>query len=527
MNFVMRTIGRYLIWTWLAHHTHYTNATFWRRATMQARPRDLKPWAWHWMPGYQRFLIKSGLFLTVTVGFWGWYWEHNATVYTILALTLLAVAVGGWQGYRSFRLRKHTREYVNPLHHTLGHQLGYYPARAEEWMTIPTDFKDEDTQGARINLPPGVPVPEEVQKAVSSIVGYKLELTHLSANWHLSGPEPHVIFRPEPQAPRSVSFQDVQELIRNTSGTAPLIGLTKRNQPVYLDLEDDSPHVLVSAGSGGGKSVLAKAVIAQALRHGDRVVICDRKRISHKWAKDLSGVEYHRDIPDIHRALIELSSEGDRRNRLTDHQDALDVGSRIWLIFEEMNATTGKLRQYWEGIREKDDVKSSPAVTALGDLVNMGRQVSMHVMAIGQRIETRTLGGGDIRESFGIRLLARYTVQTWKMLCADVMPMPRKSKTRGRWQTVVAGEALDTQVVFMSDDEAQMLSRERVDLGDKAGTALVGTVTLPEAFGDEYDKLRKAAQRDLRFPEPVVRATGGAHLYRADEVDEWLKERVA
>lgn len=527
MEFVLRTFLKFMIWTWLTHHTHYTNATFWRRATMQARPRDLKPWAWHWMPGYQRFLIKSGTFLTLTVGFWGWFWEHDATVYTILSVTVLAGAVGLWQGYRAFRLRTHTREVVNPLHHTLSHQLGHYPQRAEEWLTVPLDYAEEDTQGTRINLPPGVPVPEDVKSSVSSIVGYKLAVGHMTATWHLSGAEPHVIFRPEPQAPGSVSFQDVAELVRNTSGTTPLIGLTKRNQPVYLDLEDDSPHILVSAGSGGGKSVLAKAVIAQALRHGDRVVICDRKRMSHKWAKDLPGVEYHRDVADIHKALIELSSEGDRRNRLTDHNDDPDLGPRIWLVFEEMNVSTGKLRQYWDTIRDKTDVKSSPAVTALGDLVNMGRQVSIHVVAIGQQINANTLGGGSIRESFGIRCLTRYSMNSWKMLCPEVMPMPRKSKIRGRWQIVTNGEAVDTQVVFMSDEEAQMLSRERVDLGDKAGTRTLGTVTLPEAFGDDYERLRKAAQRDLRFPEPVVRSEGAAHLYDANDVNEWLKERVA
>lgn len=530
MGFIMRTVGRYLIWTWLAHHTHHTNATFFRRATLQSKPRDLKPYPWYWMAGYQRMLIKVTTFLVVTVGFWGWFFEHTATVYTLCAVTLLAIVMGGWQGYRSFRIRTHTREVVNPIHHTLGHQLGYYPPRAEEWVTVPTDYKSEDSSGTVIKLPTGVPVAADLQKVITELVGYKLELPEMSVSWHLSGAEPYVVFRAEPQCPPSVSFADIAELIRNTPDTAPIIGLTKRNKPVYLDLESDSPHILISAGSGGGKSVLAQCIIAQQLRHGAEVHIFDRKRISHRWVKGLPGAHYYRDAPEIHQALVNLAAEGDRRNRLTDHDDDPDLGPRIFVVFEEMNATMGKMKTYWDGVREKDEPRRSPAIEALGDLVNMGRQVSINVLAIGQRIETRTLGGGDIRESFGIRCLSRYSFNTWKMLCAEIAPMPKKSSVRGRWQIVSNGESVPTQVVFMTDSEARELSMERADQADKAGTPGVGTETLvtqSEVFGDGYERLRKAAQRDPEFPAPAMSVSGGSNLYRRVDIEQWLEGRDA
>lgn len=526
MRFIARTVFKFFIWTWLTHHTHQTNATFWRKATMQSHPRELKPWAWHWLAGYQRMLIKVSTFLTVTVGFWGWFWHQDVTEYSVLAMFLLAAVVGGWQGYRTFRLRTHTREVVKPIHNTLGHHLGYFPARPEEWLTVPLDYYDEDTSGTRVELPPAVPVPAEVQRSITELMSHKLGISDLSVAWHLKGSEPYVVFRPEPSAPKACSYEDVAELMRNSPDTAPVVGLTKRNRAVSLDLEDESPHILISAGSGGGKSVLARAIIMQMLRHGAQVVICDRKRISHKWAKDLPGVSYHRDIADIHHALIELSAEGDRRNRLTDHDEVPEL-RRVVLVFEEMNATVGKLREYWEDARDKTDPKRSPAISALGDLVNMGRQVKMNVVAIGQRIEARTLGGGDIRESFGIRALARFSVQTWKMLASEC-PMPRKSKQRGRWYFVTSGESTETQVVFVTDSDAQMFAGERVDLADKVGTVGVGTetlVTLREAFGDQYDRLRKAAQRDPAFPDAQVSVTGGANLYQRVAVRNWLDTR--
>lgn len=415
---------------------------------------------------------------------------------------------------------------MKPLSRQLETLLDVHVDTPSDWLTVPMDYAKESTSGTKLMVPPELPLGADQETAVARVLRNKLGIDAMEATWYRMGAEPYVVCKPEPQAPLSCSMADVAEHIRNAKETAPVVGLTRNSTVVTLNLDDDSPHVLISAGSGGGKSVLAKALIAQFLRNGAKVVIFDRKRISHKWAKDLPGVRYFRDAPEIHHELLELAAEGDRRNRLTDHQDVPDVGQRIVVVFEEMNATMNKLKAYWEDVREKDDVKRSPALESLGDLVNMGRQVSMNVVAIGQRIETRTLGGGDIRESFGIRCLARYTMQTWKMLCAEIWPMPRKSRVRGRWQIVFGGESVSTQVVFMTDSEAQSLAVERVDQADKAGTPDLGTdglATLREIFGDGYDRLRKASARSDVFPEPAVRSTnGGAHLYERVAVDRWV-----
>lgn len=509
-----------MIWTWLSHHTHQTNATFWRPATLQTHPRELRPWVWHWLAGYQRMLIKVGTFLVLIGTLIGWFEYRRTTEIILIAIVLVTAGAGGRTAFRRFQRRAHTRNVVQPLHETLGHALGHYPKHAADWVSVPLDYRHEDTAGTHIQLPAGVPITAELQAKTAEVLRQKLDMSALNISWHLAGAEPYLVCRPEPQAPRAVAFRDMAEHFRNSSETMIPVGLARRNSLVALDLDDDSPHVLISAGSGGGKSVLTKAIIGHALRHRCRVVVLDRKRISHKWARD--RVEYHRDVEDIHKALIMLAEEGDRRNRLTDDHDEPDMGARVFVIFEEMNATVGKLRAHWEDIREKGDPKSSPAVAALGDLVNMGRQVEMHVVAIGQRIEARTLGGGDVRESFGIRCLARMTVQTWKMLVPELR-WPGKPSIRGRWFICAAGEAVETQVVFLSDTDACTLA----DLADIAETVGVGTdlVTLPDAFGDAYERLRKAAQRATDFPTPEVAVTGGANLYRRTAIESWLAQR--
>ncbi|WP_367573292.1 hypothetical protein [Streptomyces griseoaurantiacus] len=77
--------------------------------------------------------------------------------------------------------------------------------------------------------------------------------------------------------------------------SAPIIGLGSGNRIVSVDLDADSPHILVNAST---------------LHHGSLVYVLDTKRISHPWAHGIDGVTYCRDIADIHDQLIELGQIG-------------------------------------------------------------------------------------------------------------------------------------------------------------------------------------------------------------------------
>ncbi|GAA2621967.1 hypothetical protein [Streptomyces tubercidicus] len=80
-----------------------------------------------------------------------------------------------------------------------------------------------------------------------------------------------------------------------------------------VDLDADSPHVLISAGNGGGKSTILRTICCQFIHHRALVYVLDFKRISHTWARGVPGVTYCRDIAEIHDALIHLAQEGRRR----------------------------------------------------------------------------------------------------------------------------------------------------------------------------------------------------------------------
>ncbi|MGV9885193.1 hypothetical protein [Streptomyces sp. NPDC003006] len=331
-----------------------------------------------------------------------------------------------------------------------------------------------------------------------------------------------------------------------------------------------------------------RCIACQMLHHGSLVYVLDTKRISHPWANGLPGVTYCRDIADIHDQLIELGMEGRKRVRLADelgidaHPDA--IGPRLLILLEEVNATMKQLARYWERTREPGDPKVSPAVDALNEILYMGRQVRMHVLLVAQSATARALGGPEVREQFATRILARYSVNAWRMLAPEIHPAPKSTKHIGRAQVVIGGTARETQVLFFTDAEAREWATtgaapairravpaqpgpvqlhktpadslttvtdptrlpadaapatELATAAEPVATAPVASTTAP-AYDDQAVGLRQAAEHHLsgitlaalRFARandptfPTVADKRGAELlYRVGDLKKWARNR--
>jgi hypothetical protein len=291
-----------------------------------------------------------------------------------------------------------------------------------------------------------------------------------------------------------------------------------------------------------------RSLVTQLMRNGAESIFCDIKRQSHRWARNLPGVTYCREIAEIHNALVATGIEGDRRNRLTDDiadevdTENLDVGSRIVLVLEEMNATIGKLQTYWEEIRTKDDPKRSPAIAALGEILFMGRAVKINVIAVGQLLTARALGGPEMRECFGCRILARASNNAWKMLAPEIQPIPKKTRHVGRMHVVIGGEAYETQGLFFTDKEAQDWARagkvsvpsswSNATESDMVGRTPIETpLTLSEIASQRvvpitYSTLRTHKSKDSTFPSPIGRK-GESDTYRIIDILSWWEHKNA
>lgn len=452
-----------------------TDATFWRSGTRVLPKVEGKVRRRSYKPGWRRLSFRLALgagvaesgYLTTqdldaTRETLTELWENRETALATLetggigAASVLTVGSAAYMVLTRER-RELMREWVGPLHNALHQPLGLAEQTdPRRYLHIPKNFTDDDAQ-IRIDLPTRLGFSRDV---VADLITQKLALQGVTFSWHPEGRKPYVLVKKTRKPPATALFKDpkTRELVAKAKESAPIIGFGAGGRIVSVDLDDQSPHILVNASTGGGKSVTLRCIACQMLHHGSRVFVLDTKRISHPWARGLPGVTYCADIADIHDQLIALGIEGRNRTRVADElgigADPKDIGDRLLILLEEVNATMKQLARYWEKIRESGDPKVSPAVDALNEILYMGRQLRMHVLLVAQSATARALGGPEAREQFSTRILARYSVNAWRMLAPEVHPAPKSTKHQGRAQVVSGGSATETQVLFFTEDEA-------------------------------------------------------------------------
>ncbi|MGW5609477.1 helicase HerA domain-containing protein [Streptomyces sp. NPDC003753] len=248
--------------------------------------------------------------------------------------------------------RELMREWVVPLHQALAQPLGIAEwTDPRRYLHVPKNFSDDDAQ-IRVDLPVHL---RFLPRPGRDLITQKLTLEGVTFSWHPAGRKPYVLVKKTRRPPKKASFKDasVRELVAKAPESAPLIGIGTGGKTVSVDLDADSPHILVNASTGGGKSVTLRCITCQVLHHGSQAFILDYKRISHPWARGIPGVTYCAGIADIHDALIQLGFEGWRRVRVADElgidADPDAIGPRLLILLEEVNATMKQLARYWRG----------------------------------------------------------------------------------------------------------------------------------------------------------------------------------
>ncbi len=162
----------------------------------------------------------------------------------------------------------------------------------------------------------------------------------------------------------------------------------------------------------------------------------------------------------IHDAGVRIGEEVDIRK-----ESGMEGRANVLVVREEWNMTSVLLQEYWTQLRsmaEPDERRrmgvKSPALLGFNSLVFAGRQFGMFDLLAAQRMSNRVFNGNtDLRENYQIRLLARYSAQTWRMLIPEIKPI-RKPKEVGRWMVWAQDEVTSVQGILISDEEAREFS---------------------------------------------------------------------
>lgn len=499
-----------------------------------------------------------------------WPWLPHAG--WVAAAGVLAAA--GWSATGWALDRHHNDYWVGSLHRALGKDVwgdAIDRMKPRDWLHVPRDFADAP-DGIRIRVPITFPVGEPRQKAEAKVLE-RLPLGDVNTHWEAKGPFSFLQITAKARVPDKVFYSDVA--VAGDVGRAkpgkPMLGRTATGV-YWVDLHSATPHGLFSAGTGGGKSTGVKAIAAQEMHHGAGVIVLDAiKRKSQRWAKDpatkwkkpIPGVIYCRTIPQMHRTLVSLGLELGRRQEASEElpDDAELDEPRIVVICEELNATMRRLERYWRKIRNDPDLAGewvgeteSPAVAAYLDGLQMGRAERVTLLAVAQMGTAKALGGGEARENYGLRGLARFTEQARKMLIPTAGREFRSSTKTGRWVVAQGEEFADVQLLYMTDVEARMLamsgkpsrlpfSQHDDPVGAGRPTLHVvrdGRAVMPKTLWEmskdhgeglveetfETLKQGRYRYREDGYPQPTGRR-GSAYLYDVGDLQRWWTEKRA
>lgn len=400
----------------------------------------------------------------------------------------VAMALRGW---------RHQRERVRPLAAVLRPMLGWHGVPPSQWMDVPLryDSPRDEPIPVQIWFPIELEITADLQRRVMQAVATRLQIARPLGRWELSGASPSVTVTRRPIPPSSVQWADVLELVSKTKESAPLLGIQAGGKAFHVDLDSESPHILISAGTGGGKSILAQLIMMQVLAHGGRVIILDVKLASQMWAYGVPGVAVLTDPETIFNSLRFAAEEINRRNQMVvEARDLTVVNSlpRILIVVEEMASLTEKLTQWWAAVRTKDQPRPCPALAWLREILSMGRSTHVHVVSLTQHATVAAFGGSTAnastaRSQFGLIAISRTRAAGWKMLAPEATPLPY-SRIRGRFGFVFAGETIEAQVPYVTESDAREWiaagqDRLGLDLPSDSAAAVLESSRLPIAAG--------------------------------------------
>ena len=437
-----------LIWRWHSGHAldgqHRTNAT-WAKHSRGERavlhPTGHAVW-WHHQPRLYRAGIRSGAELAVLLAACGLIFARIFTLTVLAAAVALAVLDVSWRTWRRVRFWQHHRHYVAPLQARLAHAVGHAPER------VAIERDGDTVQAVEITWPARAEIAPADAPQILEAVTARLAIEAPEPDpFNFKGRNRTVRYTQSAPPPVNVTLRDLRTAIEGSGPDEIVVGAGRRGTAVPVDLHSDSPHIALSIGSGGGKTIAVRAMAVQVLRKGGLVVVLNLKKSGYNWTRGLPNVCHCKTIDDIADMLIWLNEERKRREDVAevtgDIEDVVhgNVGARILVPFEEQNLTVPKIK----AVRPD-------AYEALGDLNFAGRASRMNMIAVAQRYSAKAAGGGDVRATVNARLLGRYEKSAWKML-AEQFPMPAPSNHPGRVQ-VVTDRVAEAQMPYTGGQEA-------------------------------------------------------------------------
>lgn len=183
------------------------------------------------------------------------------------------------------------------------------------------------------------------------------------------------------------------------------------------------PHILVSGGTGSGKSVFISFLILELLKRQSTVYIADPKNSDLGSLSHYFGDKYVATTPNNIARIVRLVVE-EMQSRYQYMHDNFQYGSNftdhgfkpVWLIFDEMGAFQAS------GTDKKSKEIITEVMDGIKQIILLGRQSGIFILVSAQQMRSETLNT-DLRDNLGLRIaLGANSSEGYRMVFGSATP---------------------------------------------------------------------------------------------------------
>lgn len=165
-----------------------------------------------------------------------------------------------------------------------------------------------------------------------------------------------------------------------------------------------SPHILISGGTGSGKSMFMSFLLIEFLKQRSTTYLCDPKNSDLGSLSNYFGDKYVATTPNniarvIRLAVDEMKSRYDYMNENFIYGSNFETHGfkPVWILFDEI----GAFQAY--GIDKKSKEIINETMDRIKQIILLGRQAGCFILIAGQQINANNLST-ELRDNFSLRV---------------------------------------------------------------------------------------------------------------------------
>ena len=165
-----------------------------------------------------------------------------------------------------------------------------------------------------------------------------------------------------------------------------------------------SPHILISGGTGSGKSMFMSFLLIEFLKKKSTIFLCDPKNSDLGSLSNYFGEKYVATTPNNIARVIRLAVE-EMKKRYTYMNENFIYGANfethgfkpVWILFDEI----GAFQAYGTDKKSKEFINE--VMDGIKQIILLGRQAGCFILIAGQQINANNLST-ELRDNFSLRV---------------------------------------------------------------------------------------------------------------------------